>query len=144
MDGREHGGTWKTMPCRLCINCYGTAVGGGGVALPPLPHSGFVTIYAKTTVHCSPEPVLFNVYGALELNPRNEFRQPVLPGGTVRKPYSSSVPSPHRLFKNSSSDSSMDGRNFNSILFFTWQIIGITIKALINDTRGSSGDLRTL
>ncbi len=26
------------------------------------------------------------------------------PGGPVRKPYSSSVPSPHRLFKNSSSD----------------------------------------
>ncbi len=26
------------------------------------------------------------------------------PGGTVQKPYSSSVPSPHRLFKNSSSE----------------------------------------
>ncbi len=37
------------------------------------------------------------------LIPRNEFRQPMWPGGPVRKPYSSSVPSPHRLFKNSSS-----------------------------------------
>jgi hypothetical protein len=46
------------------------------------------------------EPVLFKVYGAPELIPRNEFRQP---GGTVRKPYSSSVPSPHGLFKNFSS-----------------------------------------
>ncbi len=35
--------------------------------------------------------------------PRNEFRQPMQSGGPVRKPYSSSVPSPHRLFKNSSS-----------------------------------------
>jgi hypothetical protein len=49
------------------------------------------------------EPVLLNVYGAPELMPRNEFRQPMLSGGPVRKPYSSSVPSPHRLFKNSSS-----------------------------------------
>ena len=51
----------------------------------------------------SPEPVLLNVYGAPELIPRNEFRQPMQPGGPVRKPYSSSVPSPHSLFKNSSS-----------------------------------------
>jgi hypothetical protein len=50
-----------------------------------------------------PEPVLLNVYGAPALIPRNEFRQPMEPGGPVRKPYSSSVPSPHRLFKNSSS-----------------------------------------
>ncbi len=47
------------------------------------------------------EPVLLNVYGAPELIPRNEFRQST--GGPVRKPYSSSMPSPHRLFKNSSS-----------------------------------------
>ncbi len=50
------------------------------------------------------EPVLLNVYGASELMPRNEFRQPMQSGGPVRKPYSSSMPSPHRLFKNSSSD----------------------------------------
>jgi hypothetical protein len=53
------------------------------------------------------EPVFLNVYGAQELIPRNEFRQPMWPGGPVRfvrKPYSYSVPSPHRLFKNSSSD----------------------------------------
>ncbi len=54
-----------------------------------------------------PEPVLLNVYGAPALIPRNEFRQPMQPGGTVRKPYSSSVPCPHGLFKNSSSDTKL-------------------------------------
>jgi hypothetical protein len=49
------------------------------------------------------QPVLLYVYVAPELIPRNEFRQPMEPGGPVRKPYSSSVPSPHRLFKDSSS-----------------------------------------
>ncbi len=44
------------------------------------------------------EPAILNVYGAPELIPRNEFRQPMWPGGPVRLPYSSSVPSPHRLF----------------------------------------------
>ena len=58
----------------------------------------------RFTNKCS-EPVLLNVYGAPELIPRNEFRQPMQPGRPVRKPYSSSVPSPHRLFKNSSSES---------------------------------------
>jgi hypothetical protein len=31
--GHNHGGIWRTMHCRLCINCYGTGkwvVGGGG------------------------------------------------------------------------------------------------------------------
>ncbi len=58
--------------------------------------------YEITILLCT-EPVLLNVYGAPELIPRNEFRQPIQPGGPVRKPYSSLVPSPHRLFKNSSS-----------------------------------------
>ena len=49
------------------------------------------------------KPIFLNVYGTQESIPRNEFRQPKQPGGPVRKPYSSSVPSPHRLFKNSSS-----------------------------------------
>jgi hypothetical protein len=52
----------------------------------------------------SPEPVFLNVNGAPELIPRNKFSQPMKPGGPVQKPYSSSMPSPHRLFKNSSSD----------------------------------------
>ncbi len=30
------------------------------------------------------EPVFLNVYGAQELIPRNEFRQPMWPGGPVR------------------------------------------------------------
>ncbi len=53
--------------------------------------------------HLLTEPVFLNVYEAQELIPRNEFRQPMQPGGLVRKPYSSSVPSPLWLFKNSSS-----------------------------------------
>jgi hypothetical protein len=32
----------------------------------------------------------------------NQFRQPEKPGGPVQQPYSYSVPSPHRMFKNSS------------------------------------------
>jgi hypothetical protein len=32
----------------------------------------------------TPEPILLNVYGAPELIPRNEFRQPMQPGGPVR------------------------------------------------------------
>ncbi len=31
-----------------------------------------------------PEPVFLNVYGAQESIPRNEFRQPMFPGGPVR------------------------------------------------------------
>jgi hypothetical protein len=36
------------------------------------------------------------------MEPGNRFRQPMLPGGPVRQPYSFSVPSPHRLLYNSS------------------------------------------
>ncbi len=31
-----------------------------------------------------PEPVFLNVHGAQEYIPRNEFRQPIWPGGPVR------------------------------------------------------------
>ncbi len=34
------------------------------------------------------EPVFLNVYGARESIPRNEFRQSMWPGGSVRQPYS--------------------------------------------------------
>jgi hypothetical protein len=44
-------------------------------------------------------PIFFNFQGAQESIPRNQFRQPKQPGGPVRKLYSYSVPSPHRLFK---------------------------------------------
>ncbi len=37
-----------------------------------------------------------------KLDPKNQFSQAVQPGGPVRQPYSYSVPSLHRLFKNSS------------------------------------------
>jgi hypothetical protein len=42
---------------------------------------------------------------AQESIPRNQFRQPMRPGGPVRRPYSHSVPNPHRLFKNFSTGS---------------------------------------
>jgi hypothetical protein len=48
----NHGGIWRTMRCRLCINSYGT------LPRPPqtqtLTISGSVTINAKATIHCSP------------------------------------------------------------------------------------------
>jgi hypothetical protein len=53
-----HGGIWRTMRCRLCINCKGTGR-GRGVSIEPSPHihsqAGFLTINAKTTMHCSPD-----------------------------------------------------------------------------------------
>ncbi len=36
--------------------------------------------------------------------PKNRFLQPMSPGRPVRQPYSYSVPSPHRLFLNSSTE----------------------------------------
>jgi hypothetical protein len=76
--------------------------------LAPARKECFVPYYGqgvKRPVMISlPEPVFLNVYGAQESIPRNEFRQPMKPGGPVQKPYSYSVPSPHRLFKYSSSD----------------------------------------
>jgi hypothetical protein len=44
---------------------------------------------------------ILNFKGVKESIPRNQFRQAVKPGGPVRQPYISSVPSPHRLFQNS-------------------------------------------
>jgi hypothetical protein len=38
------------------------------------------------------EPEFFNFSGAWESVQRNRFRQPMLPGGPVRQPYSYSVP----------------------------------------------------
>ncbi len=52
----------------------------------------------------TPESECLNIEGAQESIPRNQFRQPLWmwPGGPVRQPYSYLVPSPHRLFKYSS------------------------------------------
>jgi hypothetical protein len=50
------------------------------------------------------EPVFLNFYGAQESIPGNRFRQSMKPGGPAGQTYSYSVPSPHRLFKNSSTD----------------------------------------
>ncbi len=48
----------------------------------------------------SSEPEFLTFKEPKESIPRNHFRQPEKPGGPVRQPYSYSVPSPHRLFKN--------------------------------------------
>jgi hypothetical protein len=60
---RGHGGIWRTMHCRLCINCSGTGIATLALRHPaPPPHThnnhqsrGSVTNNAKTTVHCSPD-----------------------------------------------------------------------------------------
>jgi hypothetical protein len=49
---------------------------------------------------------------AQESIPRNQIRQPMLPGGPLRQPYSYSVLSCHGLFKNSSTENFF----FNNIL----------------------------
>jgi hypothetical protein len=54
-----------------------------------------------TAAHGS-EPEFLYFYGAQESIPRNQFRQTVNSGGPVRQPCSYPVPSPHRLFKNTS------------------------------------------
>jgi hypothetical protein len=48
------------------------------------------------------EPEFLNFSGTQESIPRKHFRQPMYTGGPARQPYSDSVPSPYRLFKNSS------------------------------------------
>jgi hypothetical protein len=78
-----------------------------------LEHSAQLT-FQSTRVNCTcsvcfrfnsalAEPVFLNVYRGQESIIRNRFRQPMQPGGPIRKPYSYSVPSPHRLFRNTSS-----------------------------------------
>ncbi len=48
VGGGDHGGIWKTMHCRLCMDCYGTVMlGGGGCIATPNPHPGSVTINAR-------------------------------------------------------------------------------------------------
>ncbi len=66
----SHGGIWRTMHCRLCINCYGTGQweGMGQHPLPPChTHSlaGCVTSNAKTTMHCSPGSSMFSAISLL-------------------------------------------------------------------------------
>jgi hypothetical protein len=51
----------------------------------------------------------------------------VASGGTVRKPYSSSVPSPHRLFKNSSS-----GKPFQGIASYNHDVHKMTHSAQVS------------
>ncbi len=46
----------------------------------------------------STEPEFKNFDWARESIPRNQFHQPMKPGGPVRQPYSDPVLSPHRLF----------------------------------------------
>ncbi len=55
------------------------------------------------SLESDPGPVFLNFYEAQQSIPRNRFRQPMQLGGPVRQSYSYQVPSPHRLFKNSSS-----------------------------------------
>ncbi len=58
------------------------------------PPPGYVALQARDRI--------FYFEEAQESIPRNQFRQAVKPGVPVRQAYSNSVPSPHRLFKNSS------------------------------------------
>ncbi len=46
---------------------------------------------------------IYKLLRSLRIDSKNQFRQPVKPGGPVRQPCSHKVPSPRRLFKNSSS-----------------------------------------
>jgi hypothetical protein len=60
---------WYPPPLCFCINCH-------------LERAG-LDIYSTPPPHTHTEPV---VYGPRETIPRNEFRQPVLPGGRYDNP----------------------------------------------------------
>ncbi len=59
--GRQLGGGWDRRGVRTTAGMIGTEDGGGGGDL----------------LQAQSEPVFLNVYGAQELIPRNEFRQPM-------------------------------------------------------------------
>jgi hypothetical protein len=61
---REDRGTMSGVSGRFFKNIYGARE-----SIPPS--------YVAWASICRPEPVLLNVYGAQELIPRNEFRQPM-------------------------------------------------------------------
>ncbi len=74
-------------------------------------YSQFACQLMTTTRHMhhntapTPEPKFLIFLRAQESIPRKQFRQPLQPGGPVRQPYSYQVPSLHRMFKNSNTDS---------------------------------------
>ncbi len=68
------------------------------------------------------EPEFLNIFRAQESIPRNHFRQPMQPGGPIRQPYSYSVPSPHRLFKNSST------RLFKNMFMLSFMVVTLKFK----------------
>ncbi len=52
--GGDHGGIWRTMHCRLCMDCYGTfKLRGIAATTPTHPAVGSVTLNAKTIVYWS-------------------------------------------------------------------------------------------
>ncbi len=86
-----------------------------------------------------PEPVFLNVYGAQESIPRNEFRQPIWPGGPrYDNPISTSILAPIDFLKNSSSEKQRkksnkiikSGRNLKFQVFF---IITLWWSLKLND-----------
>ncbi len=72
--------------------------GGQLEKLPPADESTQAPLLQQARPS-SPGVEFLNFEGAQKSIPRNQFRQP---GGPVRQYYSYSVPSPFRLFKNSS------------------------------------------
>jgi hypothetical protein len=86
-------------------------------------------------VHHSPVIVnvtrarILNFLGARESIPRNKFRQSRKPGGPVRQPCSYSLPSPNRIFKNSSTATFGTGNNQWDVLYNV-HIAQFTLSAL--------------
>jgi hypothetical protein len=69
---------------RMCIRLHGSYAGAHLKALYRGGGGGQEMETRGTVSRVETEPVLLNVYGAPELMPRNEFRQPMEPGGPVR------------------------------------------------------------
>jgi hypothetical protein len=80
-------------------------------------------------VSSTPEPEFLNFYGG---QGTNSARLGSLHGGPVRQTYYYSVPSPHRLFKNSSTETQLSPehhRQADHCNFFT-NVIGNKAKSL--------------
>ncbi len=115
--------TCKCLPC----GCRG-GEGSASQLFHPLLHVSFI-VSTGTTPTSSTEAVLLWSPGIVS---KDRFRQPMKPGGPVPQTYSYSIPSPHRLFKNSSTGYLTDFRSWSQIheRTISLRFLGIILRVL--------------